>query len=49
MKMQLRWEEANPNQPDNDGQTPFMVATRRRYEKVVALLDPHKAMTPSTI
>ena len=49
VKILLEREEVNPNKPDNYGLTPLRYA-KRSYQgkRVVALLESHKAVTPST-
>ena len=48
-KILLEREEVNPEKPDNRGRTPLFFAARYGYNRVVALLQPRKAFTPSTI
>ena len=59
VKILLGREEVNPDKPDNNGRTPLSIATERLtslwpfnrngIERVIALLQSHKAVTPSTI
>jgi len=48
VKILLGRQEVNPDKPDNRGQTPLMFATRHRHQKVIALLQPHKAIPQNT-
>ena len=51
VKILLGREEVNPGKPDNDGQTPLWYAKSRYWGKVksvVALLESHKTVSPST-
>ena len=49
VKILLGREEVNPDKPDNDGRTPLRHAKRWQWgKKIVALLESHKAVTPST-
>ena len=45
----LEREEVNINRPDNRGRTPLMFAAGPNHQKVVALLQHHKAVTSSAI
>ena len=50
----LRRSEVDPNQPDNEGETPLWCAARNGYEGVVKILvargdlDPHKSANGQT-
>jgi len=48
VKILLGRGEVNPTKPDNSGRTPLMFATRCRHQKVIALLQPHQAITHIT-
>ena len=49
MKILLGREEVNPDKPDMRGLTPLSHAARRGHERMVALLESRKAVTPSII
>jgi len=49
VKVLLEREEFNPDKPDNYGQTPLSLATKKGHTRVAALLQSRKAVTPSTI
>jgi len=47
VKILLGQEKVNPNKPDNDGQTPLMLATRLDFQEVITLLQSHGAEAPA--
>ena len=46
MKILLGREDVNPDKPDNEGRTPLSRAALYRHERVVALLQSRKAVSP---